>query len=45
MAVVWMQNQLALNKTQELILNYINQVSLTDFERSVFMYHVVLYFA
>jgi hypothetical protein len=45
MAVVWMQNQLALNKTQELILNYINQVSLTDFVRSVFMYHVVLYFA
>ena len=40
-----MQNQLAKNKTQELILNYINQVSLTDFERSVFMYHAVLYFA
>jgi phytepsin len=31
MAVVWMQNQLAQNKTQELILTYINQVSLTDF--------------
>ncbi|ONM58455.1 Aspartic proteinase oryzasin-1 [Zea mays] len=30
MAVVWMQNQLAQNKTQELILNYINQASLTD---------------
>ena len=28
MAVVWMQNQLAKNKTQELILNYINQVCL-----------------
>jgi phytepsin len=26
MAVVWMQNQLAQNKTQEVILNYINQV-------------------
>ncbi|KAG0519251.1 hypothetical protein BDA96_09G248400 [Sorghum bicolor] len=26
MAVVWMQNQLAQNKTQELILNYINQL-------------------
>jgi hypothetical protein len=28
MAVVWMQNQLKQNKTQDLILNYINQVSL-----------------
>lgn len=27
MAVVWMQNQLKQNKTQDLILNYINQVS------------------
>lgn len=26
MAVVWMQNQLAQNKTQDLILNYINQL-------------------
>ena len=31
MAVVWMQNQLAQNKTKELILNYINQVSLRTF--------------
>lgn len=30
MAVVWMQNQLAQNKTQDLILNYINQVSLVN---------------
>ena len=28
MAVVWMQNQLSQNKTKELILNYVNQVSL-----------------
>lgn len=28
MAVVWMQNQLKQNKTQELILNYINEVNL-----------------
>lgn len=31
MAVVWMQNQLAQNKTQDLILDYVNQVSLVTF--------------
>ena len=28
MAVVWMQNQLKQNQTQELILNHINQVNI-----------------
>lgn len=28
MAVVWMQNRLSQNQTQDQILNYINQVSL-----------------
>jgi hypothetical protein len=45
MAVVWMQNQLAQNKTQELILNYINQASLTDPERKAFLYHLACCFA
>ena len=42
MDVVWMQNQLAQNKTQELILNYINQVWLTNISCRAFLYHLVL---
>jgi hypothetical protein len=31
MAVVWMQNQLSQNKTQDLILDYVDQVRLVIF--------------
>jgi len=42
MPVVWMQNQLAQNKTHKLILNYINQVWLTNISCRAFLYHLVL---
>lgn len=37
MAVVWMQNQLRRNQTEEKILDYINQVELTVFCRLPFV--------
>lgn len=42
MAVVWMQNQLRLNQTQESILNYINEVRL--FWTICYFHFLVIYF-
>ena len=44
MAVVWMQNQLSRNQTQDQILSYINQVSqLSSFFYSSILLHLLIY--
>ena len=44
MAVVWMQNQLSQNKTQDLILDYVNNVRLVNFSPGRSTSAVVLLF-
>lgn len=42
MAVVWMQNQLRANQTQEQIINYVNEVN-DHSTKSLLAYYLVLF--
>lgn len=43
MAIVWIQNQLSRNQTQDQILSYINQVSQLSFFYSSILLHLLIY--